>query len=126
MPPADAERQLRQLLNTAGPRLHVVLITLLPLIPTPWSESFSRELLSAARYHLGKFDDDHLSPWINVLHIAADAIPDPLLTPELEVWKIREGDTWQIRGAIKAAERFSQRVQLRRSFLTLLTLEPKS
>jgi hypothetical protein len=83
-------------------------------------------LLAATRYHVSKFDDDHLSPWINVLHIAADAVPDPLLTAELEVWRIREGETWQIRGAMKAAERLSQRVQLRRSFLTLLNTEPNT
>lgn len=120
MPPGDAEDLLLRLLKSAGMRLNVVLATLLPLVPTPWSEPFARELLAATRYHVSKFDDDRLSPWINVLHIAADAVPDPLLTTELEVWKIREGETWQIRGAMKAAERLSQRVQLRRSFLTLL------
>lgn len=123
MPAAEAERVLLRLLKSAGMRLHLTLATLLPLVPTPWSEPFARELLAAARYHLSKFEDDRVTPWSSVLHVAADAVPDSLLTAELEVWKIRDVDTWQVHATMKAAERFSQRVQLRRSFLTLLNSE---
>ncbi len=124
MSAVDAEQLLLRLIKSSGMRLTVVLMTLLPLVPSPWSEPFARELLTSTRYHVSKFDDDRVSPWLSVLHVAADAIPDPLLTADMEVWKIREGETWQIRNAAKAAERFSQRVQLRRSFLTLIDTEP--
>jgi len=123
MPSADAERIVAPLLQLPPDRMLPVVKILLQRVPTPWSEGFSEQLLSAARSHLKKFDDERAMAWAEALRPAAHGIPDTLLNPQLEVWELCESQTWQSRSAARDVTHFIDDVRLRRSVLAALHSE---
>lgn len=118
MPPADAEASVARLLQAARKSQETESLSLLALLPRPWSENFSREFISAARGVLKSWSDNRSYQWANTLFTAAKAIPRRTFSAALAPWDVKE--TKQTSGyvqfAVRETDKFCDTIRTRMSF----------
>jgi hypothetical protein len=91
-------------------------LSLLDLLPRPWSAGFSQKYLALARGVLDSSTDNRGYQWGNTLLTAARAIPRESFADALSAWPLQADPTaGQSRWAERETERFHEIIRMRQS-----------
>ncbi|HEX7376121.1 MAG TPA: DUF5691 domain-containing protein [Pirellulales bacterium] len=119
MPSDDAEQGMLALFTAAAGSDHVESLSLLPLLPRPWSAAFGERFLELVRRVLGRETDNTAYQWSNALFTAGRAIPAEVFTAAQAEWQLaspKRSSAWHVDAVGREVERFLETIQTRQSF----------
>jgi hypothetical protein len=114
----EAERGFQPVLKSAAADADADLLTLLDLLPRPWSEPFAGDYLAAVRSVLRKHADQQAYHWANTLVVAGRAVPRASFAAALEPFALAaaESTNWHSGAVQREIDKFTECVQSRKTF----------